>query len=424
MKIVEMNVTPCALVDPPLRSAFGLHAPYALRTIIEIVTDDGLVGLSETHGGAAVLRDLELARPLVIGMHPAHLTRLETALTSNEATSIEYRAGGKLNSPTMTFGAIEVACLDILAQSAGLPLCDWLGGRYRDEVPFSAYLFYKHAGLGGSDGLGAASQAAQHRNDFMVREALNAEGLVEQAREMCAKYGFKSLKLKGGVLPPEEEVRTLFALREAFGPDTPLRIDPNAVWSIETSVTYGRQLENVLEYFEDPVAGKAAMSEVARQVAIPLATNMCCISFADLPETIRLGSVQIILSDHHIWGGLANSVKLAKICQAWNLGLSMHSNSHLGISLLAMTHLAAAIPNLTYACDTHYPWQVEEVLAGGKLEFTDGSLKVPNKPGLGATLDHDALAQLHENYLRCGITKRDDVAEMGKIEAGWKPRLW
>jgi glucarate dehydratase len=41
----------------------------------------------------------------------------------------------------------------------------------------------------------------------------------------------------------------------------------------------------------------------------------------------------------------------------------MHSNSHLGISLLAMTHLAAAIPNLTYACDTHYPWQTEEVLA-------------------------------------------------------------
>ena len=123
-------------------------------------------------------------------------------------------------------------------------------------------------------------------------------------------------------------------------------------------------------------------------------------------------------------GRLNNSVKLAKICQTWNLGLSMHSNSHLGISLLAMTHLAAAIPNLTYACDTHYPWQVEEVLAGGKLEFVDGSLKVPTSPGLGAKLDQDALAQLHENYLKCGITKRDDILEMAKIEAGWQPRLW
>lgn len=431
MKIIEMKVTPCALVDPPLRSAFGLHAPYALRTIIELITDDGLIGLSETHGGAAVLRDLELARPLVMGMHPAHLTRLETALNDGPAgpseaanSPIEYWGDGKIKSPTLTFGAIEVACLDILGQSAGLPLCDLLGGRFRDEVPFSAYLFYKHAGLGGPDGLAEQSQAAQHRNDFLVRQALQAEELVEQAKEMCARYGFQSLKLKGGVLTPEEEVRTLFALREAFGPQTPLRIDPNACWSIETSIKYGRQLEGVLEYFEDPVSGKAGMSEVALNVLMPLATNMCCVSFAELPETIQRGSVQIILSDHHIWGGLYNSVKLAKICQTWNLGLSMHSNSHLGISLLAMTHLAAAIPNLTYACDTHYPWQVEEVLAGGKLEFVDGSLKVPTSPGLGAKLDQDALAQLHENYLKCGITRRDDILEMAKIEAGWKPRLW
>ena len=429
MKIVEMRVTPCALVDPPLRSAFGLHAPYALRTIIELVTDDGLVGLSETHGGTTVLQDLELARPLVIGMHPAHLSGLETALDTGQrgsatVTPIAYQAGFKLSSPALTFGALEVACLDILAQHAELPLCDLLGGRFRDEVPFSAYLFYKHAGLGGSDGVGEESQAARQRQDFLVRQALNAEELVEQARDMCARYGFKSLKLKGGVLPPEEEVRTLFALREAFGPETPLRIDPNAAWSVETALKYGRQLESVLEYFEDPVSGKTGMSEVARQVAIPLATNMCCVSFADLPETIQLGSVQIILSDHHIWGGLANSVKLAKICQTWKLGLSMHSNSHLGISLLAMTHLAAAIPNLTYACDTHYPWQVEEVIAGGKLEFVEGALKVPDRPGLGATLDRDALAQLHENYLRCGITRRDDILEMAKIEPGWQPRLW
>jgi glucarate dehydratase len=117
-------------------------------------------------------------------------------------------------------------------------------------------------------------------------------------------------------------------------------------------------------------------------------------------------------------------VKAAKLCQTFGLGLSMHSNSHLGVSLLAMTHLAAAIPNLTYACDTHYPWQTEEVLAGGKLPFVNGSLPVPTAPGLGATLDHDALAALHENYLRADLAFRDDVAEMQKIEPGWKPRKW
>lgn len=434
MKIVEMRVTPIALVDPPLRSAFGLHAPYALRTIVELVTDDGLIGISETHGGDVVTDDLEAARPLVIGMDPYALSGLEYTLSGGRerATLREPSRDqpdvqpweGKLGSPARTFGAIEVACLDLIGQATGRPLCDLLGGRFRDEVPFSAYLFYKHTGLGGEDGLEAASAAAKTRDDFLVRQALTADELVTQAQAMCRQYGFQSLKLKGGVLPPDEEVRTIFALREAFGPDTPLRIDPNAAWTLETALAKGREMVGVLEYYEDPVRGKEAMAELARQVGIPLATNMCCVSFADLPETLRLGAIQILLSDHHIWGGLLNSVKAAKICQTWGLGLSMHSNSHLGISLLAMTHLAAAIPNLTYACDTHYPWQVEEVIAGGKREFVNGSLPVPTAPGLGAALDYDALARLHENYLRAGLAHRDDVAEMQKIAPGWKPTVW
>jgi glucarate dehydratase len=435
MKIVEMRVTPIALIDPPLRSAFGLHAPYALRTIIELVTDNGLTGISETHGGDAVLRDLEAARPLVLGMDPYALARLEAQLSGDANAPLpepsEQRPDvqpweGKVGSPARTFGAIEVACLDLIGQATGRPLCDLLGGRYRDSVPFSAYLFYKHTGLGGTDGLADESKAAHERNDFLVRQALSAEEMVAQATEMCGQYGFQSLKLKAGVLPPEEEVRTLFALREAFGPDTPLRIDPNGVWSVETAVREGKRLANgVLEYYEDPVKGKEAMAEVSRALpGMPLATNMCCVSFADLPDNLRLGSIQILLSDHHIWGGLLNSVKAAKICQTWGLGLSMHSNSHVGISLLAMTHLAAAIPNLTYACDTHYPWQVEEVITGGKLQFVDGALPVPTAPGLGATIDQNALGALHENYLRAGLAHRNDVAEMQKIEPGWRPKTW
>ncbi|GAB4462875.1 MAG: glucarate dehydratase family protein [Armatimonadaceae bacterium] len=427
MTIIEMRVTPIALTDPPLRSAFGLHAPYALRTIIELVTDTGITGISETHGGDAVLQDLEAARSLIIGSNPYHLSRLEYLLRGEESghgrTDVQPWEG-KVGSPARTFGAIEVACLDIIGQATGQPLCNLLGGRFRESVPFSAYLFYKHAGIGGTDGLGPDSAAARERDDYLTREALDAASLVRQAQEMCEQYGFQSLKLKGGVLPPDQEVQTIFALREAFGPDTPLRIDPNAVWSVPTAVRCGQEMAGVLEYYEDPVQGKEAMAEVARQVAMPLATNMCCTKFTDLPESIRLGSIQILLSDHHLWGGLMNSVKVAKICEVWGIGLSMHSNSHLGISLLAMTHLAAAIPNLTYACDTHYPWQTEEVLECGKIRFVDGSLPVPTTPGLGAKLDQDALAALHENYIRCGLTCRDDVLEMQKVEPGWKVRTW
>ena len=98
----------------------------------------------------------------------------------------------------------------------------------------------------------------------------------------------------------------------------------------------------------------------------------------------------------------------------------MHSNSHMGISLAAMTHLAAAVPNLTYACDTHYPWQADEIIKGGKLQFEDGALVVPAGPGLGVELDHAALDRMHQQYLDSDLKFRNDEIEMQKVEPGWK----
>jgi glucarate dehydratase len=364
-------------------------------------------------------------RDLVIGRDPFQLAELEHQIwgsgTRGDGTSKPWE--GKLGSPPRTFGAIEVACLDMAGKALGRPVCDLLGGRVRDRVPFSAYLFYKHAGAGGPWGFQNDPAATSGWPAARQREALTAEALVEQAQAMVAAFGFESLKLKAGVLPPDQEVRTIRLLREAFGPGTPLRIDPNTAWSLETSLRYARELDGLLEYYEDPVAGKQDMAALAQQTKLPLATNMCCVSFADLPETIRLGSVQIILGDHHFWGGLRASVELARICRTWGIGMSMHSNSHLGISLAAMTHLAAAVPNLTYACDTHYPWQSDEVIVGGKLQFEGGALAVPTGPGLGVELDHAELERLHQIYLESGLRFRDDEAEMQKVEPGWKARL-
>jgi glucarate dehydratase len=188
----------------------------------------------------------------------------------------------------------------------------------------------------------------------------------------------------------------------------------------------GTELAGVLEYLEDPTEGLAGMAEVARAVPMPLATNMCVTTFDDLPAAIEQNSVQVVLSDHHYWGGLHESVLLGGICRTFDLGLSMHSNTHLGISLAASTHLAAAVPNLSYACDTHIPWQVEDVIEPGVLRFVDGAVPVPTGPGLGITLDRDALARLHEQYRTCGIRRRDDVGYMRTIEPSWagtRPRF-
>jgi glucarate dehydratase len=305
------------------------------------------------------------------------------------------------------YSPFEVACLDAQGRELGRPVSDLLGGRVREEVPFSAYLFYKWAGHPGhpDDGWG---------------DGVTPDEMVRQARRMVDDYGFTAIKLKGGVFEPRHEVETIRALAEAF-PDHRLRIDPNGAWTVDTSVQVAKELDGVLEYLEDPTPGIDGMAEVARQTDIPLATNMCVIAFEHLAPAVRADAVQVVLSDHHLWGGLRRSALLGGICDTFGMGLSMHSNSHLGISLAAMTHLASATETLTYACDTHYPWKTEEVVKPGVLEFRDGSVRVPDGPGLGVELDEDALGALHEQYLRCGIRGREDTAYMRTVDPGFTP---
>ncbi|RIK57487.1 MAG: glucarate dehydratase [Chloroflexi bacterium] len=422
MKITEMHVTPIAISDPPLLNAAGLHAPYALRTIVEIVADNGIYGLGEVPGSAATTAALEAAGEVVIGQDPFQLNAINAAIQQRlgpDGAANRDQTPWNPRRLTHIFSAVEVACFDLMGKAVGRPVCDLLGGRVRDRVPFSAYLFYKFKGAGGALGFGtdpnATGWAAARQ-----KAALDPDGIVAEAQAMCDAFGFKSIKLKGGAMPPDEEADAILAMYEAFGPGTPLRLDPNAIWSMETAVRIGKRLEGVLEYYEDPVRGQEAMAEVGKAVTIPRATNMCTTSFDDIPGSVRLHSEDIILSDHHFWGGLRASIELARICRTFGRGLSMHSNSHAGISLAAMAHLAAATPNLTYACDTHYPWQSEEVIQGGRMQFDDGAIVVSGEPGLGIELDRQALAQLHEQYKACGLTARNDEVEMQKVQPGWQ----
>ena len=212
--------------------------------------------------------------------------------------------------------------------------------------------------------------------------------------------------------------------RRAF-PGRPLRLDPNGAWSVETSLRVARELGDVLEYLEDPAATTDRMAQVAAGTEVPLATNMCVTTFAEIPEAFARGAVQVVLSDHHYWGGLRNTRELAAICRTFGVGLSMHSNTHLGISLAAMTHVAAVVPNLDYACDSHYPWQTEDVVTE-RFTFKDGRLAVGDAPGLGVELDRDRLAFLHRRWLDDDGTMRDrdDAAAMRVAEPGWTaPRV-
>jgi glucarate dehydratase len=421
MKITDMKVTPIAFTDPPLLNAAGLHAPYALRIIIEILTDENITGLGEITGGSAVLKSLEYSREILFGKDPFERNRIrmdiEEYFYSNRDGKLRGISPRYITKPI--YSAINVALFDLAGKALEKPVVDLLGGRVRERAHFSAYLFYKYEGAGGKFGMGH-NPAASGWHREKEKAALDPEGVVVQAKEMCKEFGFKSLKLKAGVFEPQMEVDTIAALHKAFGKNVPLRMDPNAVWTLETSVKYAKQLEPYLEYYEDPCKGQENMAELGKQVKIKRATNMCTTSFEDIPSAVRLNSEDIILADHHYWGGLEATMQLGKICSVFGRQLSMHSNSHLGISLAAMAHLGCAVPELAYAIDTHYPWQCEELIKGGRIQFEDGALRVSNEPGLGVELDYEKLEEMHQNYLNCGITDRNDEVEMQKVKPEWK----
>ena len=428
MKIIDMRVHSIAMADPPLRSSYGLHAPYALRTVVELESDDGVTGIAETYGGDGPAQALREICEQVVGADPYRLTGSLLSLVEGEGDGLErsqtHLVPGEnpLDASARTYSAIETACLDLIGKTTGQPVCDLIGGRVRDEVPFSVYPFYKHAGGGG--------EGDDARED-KYGEALSPESLVAQTRQMIDEYGFGSVKFKGGVLDPEIEIETVRRMRREFGPDVPIRIDPNSAWTVETSIHVGKELADELSsggYLEDPAAGIDGMAAVrkgllAAGVETPLASNVAVTSFAHIPPAVRQDAVQVILCDHHYWGGMRQVQHLGKICQVFGIGLSMHSNSHLGVSLMAMAHVAAATHHLSYACDTHYPWQSErdEIVAGGRVPIVNGCVRVSDKPGLGVELDYDQLERGKELFAKVPYRKRDDTTEMRKhVDPNWE----
>lgn len=375
MRITDLEAFTVAIpFRAPLLSAFGVSYPARVRTFVRLHTDAGLVGIGET-GPSAVhpfSRDALLSRfektvrPVVLGEDPFDHVKLQRKL---------------FHSPDSV--AIELACWDIMAQAAEVPLYRLLGGQGRREcVPIAGYCFFKAPGRDGAD-------------------AVTLDNFVEHAQQIQREGGFSTLKLKLGAHPPKQEIDVVVRLREAIGDDIELRIDPNGCWSVPTALRVIKQLEQMdLQYIEEPIrvqgpgdnavdtAGLRRLRDASRT---PIAADHCY-RLDLLAQIIRDGAADLVLADVFGSDGIADTVRYCQVAAAFGLGVAMHSGTELGVGQMAKVHIAAAFSDeIRYAGDAIYPEYVDDVLTGGKLQIVDGCMNVSQSPGLGVELDPQRL---------------------------------
>jgi glucarate dehydratase len=396
VKIKDIRATTVTVpLEAPLRHANGVHWGRFVRTIVEVETDNGLIGLGEMGGGG---ESAEVAframKSYLVGHDPERLEEMRF-LIANPTASL-------YNNRTQILAALEFACLDILGQAWGVSVSEILGGRVRDRVKFASYCFFRYPN--------PRDQAGEVRT---------VDQMVRHARELKEKYGFTTHKVKGGVFHPDYELEVYRALAQAFPQDS-LRFDPNGVWSTEQAIRFGQSIEGLKnDYLEDPVFGLNGMRRTREMVRIPLATNTVVVNFEQLAANVLNTAVDVILLDTTFWGGIRNCVKAAGVCETFQLGIAVHSSGELGIQLATMLHLGAVLPNLTFAADAHYHQLTDDIIEGGLMKYENGAIKVPTAPGLGVKLNRDKLRQYSDLFKKLGGYPYDQ----DPARPGWSPLI-
>jgi glucarate dehydratase len=378
-RIVDIRATPVSVpLEAPLRHAVGAHWGRFVRTVVEVETDAGLVGLGEM-GGGGESADLAVAslKPYLLGHDPFQLEAMRFKVCNPTASLY--------NGRTQVHAALEFACLDLMGQATGLRVCDLLGGALRESVPFASYLFYRYR----DEATGAGGEETP-------------EEMAAQAVELARRHGFTSHKLKGGYFPPQHDVAVLQAIAAAL-PGDRVRLDPNCVWTVEESLDVARQIGHLpVDYLEDPVYGLEGMRRLRQRIDIPTATNTVVVNFEQLAACIRLDAVDVILLDTTFWGGIRLAQRAGQVCDTFQVGVALHSSGELGIQLATMLHLGALLPNFKFAGDAHYHHLRDDVIAGGLMQYVDGTIAVPTGPGLGVQLDRERLQHYNDMFREQG----------------------
>ncbi len=361
------------IVAVPLREeevwAFGRRSNLE-AVILELMTDEGLVGLGEAGGYptveivAAVIASL---KPLVIGENPFNVERLLKRM---------YILGAwhHVKSSSPGIAGIEMACWDIIGQACGQPIANLLGGRVADEVEYFYYV-------------------GQRSPSEMASDA-----------DRGRRLGFRTFYVKVGSDDAKLDIARVAAVRDGGGSEARIRVDANEAWSTGGAVSVLREMEKFgLELAEQPISGSnlREMAYLRSQIRTPLLANESAWTRYAQLEVIRESAADVIAIDNQMDGGLLNMKRSAGLCEAAGLPVLKHSLGELGVAMCAGAQLLSTCPNVLYASQSYASLLADDVVEGSDvLRYQNGKLVVPTDPGIGVQLDREKLERYEELYLR------------------------
>lgn len=426
--IIDMQVVPVAGYDSMLMNIGGAHGAFFTRNIVILTDSSGQVGLGEAPGGESILNTLTASIPQVIGQPISLMNKIIHQIHMGQKAA-DFETFGKgawtFELNVNAVAALEAAFLDLLGKFQNVPVCELLTpGKQRDEVEVLGYLFYIGDRLKTPLPYRDESQADNAWHRLRNQVALTPDSIVAQAQATQERYGFNDFKLKGGVLPIEQEIETVKALAKAF-PQARITIDPNGAWYLKDAIEAGNALRHDVAYMEDPCgaeqgySGREIMAEFKRATGLRVATNMIATNWREMCHTVVLGAIDIPLSDPHFWT-MTGAVRVAQLCNDFGLTWGCHSNNHFDISLAMFTHVGASVPGNPTAVDTHWIWQEGQRITKNPLQIEQGKIKVPTTPGLGIELDRVELEKAHQLYKSLPVGRRNDADAMQYLIPNWQ----
>ncbi|MBV8166949.1 MAG: mandelate racemase/muconate lactonizing enzyme family protein [Alphaproteobacteria bacterium] len=358
MKIARVKADIANLpADEPLADAPGNPNETRPIVVLDMATDDGIEGLGVTFFGGPMTGALRTAveelGTLAIGMDPSRPEAIAMKLRNAMGTSV---LGGAF---TLAQSAVDMALWDIRAKALNLPLWRLLGGA-RDRIPTYA--------------------------SGALMRSLTDDQVVKAGRTLVER-GFKQMKTQlalPGDTSPAKEVARARLVREAVGPDITLMCDINQRWRPEQAIDIGRRVEDVNFFWLEDVTTADDYQGLARITAAlktPIAGGEYVFGIVPFRHMLAAHAVDIPMVDLVRVGGITQWLKVAGMCEAYNLPIVSHLIPEVHV------HLVAAVPNgLTVE---YMPW-LRRLFQEVPMP-KNGELVMPTKPGLGLSFDRDAL---------------------------------